>query len=250
MLWTPTRALPETADAPILLCVIDAGCSREDVETIDLTSSDPTAPADPAHGDAICTILRACAPSARLLMLRCFSASLDTPGERLPTAVKRAVELGADILCMPWTTLDADPALLAALNEATAAGVTLIAPVGNIGVIGLPTESMYPASWPNVIAVGGVDPGPEGIPVSNILYRQSDRMAVCALATSPVEDSEVPSGTSFAAARVAGICAALLAEDPTLNPEALLTHLITSATDLGPDGFDPVFGWGFVQEGL
>ena len=247
MLWVPTCALPETADTPVLLCVIDAGCSREDVEIIDLIASDPAAPAETAHGDAICAILRARAPSARLLLLRCFSASLDTPGERLPAAVKKAIELGADILCMPWTTLDADPALLAALKEASAAGITLIAPVGNVGVIGLPTESMYPASWPDVIAVGGVDPGPDGIPVSNILYRQSDRMAVCALATAPEGDCDTSSGTSFAAARVAGFCATLLAEDPTLTTEALLTQMITSATDLGPDGFDPVYGWGFVQ---
>ena len=243
-LFCPARVLPEE---PITLCVMDAGCSREDVLTVDLTASDPSASADTAHGDAICALLRAYAPEARIVMLRCFTSALDTPGGLLPAGVKQATELGADILIMPWATVDADPALLSALNEASAAGVTLIAPVGNVGLVGLPTEKMYPASWPDVIAVGGVDPGPEGIPVSNILYRASDRMAVCALATGPDGEARDQSGTSFAAARVAGICGSLLGEDRALTPADLLDRLIASASDLGPAGFDPVYGWGFVQ---
>ena len=244
MLFCPAPALPEE---PITLCVIDAGCSREDVLTVDLTDSDPSLPADTAHGDAVCALLRAYAPEARIVMLRCFASALDTPGKLLPAAVKQATELGADILCMPWATANADPALRSALNEASAAGITLVAPVGNVGVLGIPTEKMYPASWPNIIAVGGVDPGPEGVPVSNILYRQSDRMDVCALATGPEGGNNAQNGTSFAAARVAGLCAFLLSADPTLTPGDLLDRLIASAIDLGPDGFDPIYGWGFVQ---
>ena len=244
MLFCPAPALPEE---PITLCVIDAGCSREDVLTVDLTDSDPSLPADTAHGDAVCALLRAYAPEARIVMLRCFASALDTPGKLLPAAVKQATELGADILCMPWATANADPALRSALNEASAAGITLVAPVGNVGVLGIPTEKMYPASWPNIIAVGGVDPGPEGVPVSNILYRQSDRMDVCALATGPEGGNNAQNGTSFAAARVAGLCASLLSADPTLTPGDLLDRLIASAIDLGPDGFDPIYGWGFVQ---
>jgi hypothetical protein len=54
-------------------------------------------------------------------------------------------------------------------------------------------------------------------------------------------------GTSFAAPLVAGICALLLQIKPTLNASEVKDILYTTAIDLGPSGWDSVYGWGLIN---
>jgi len=52
------------------------------------------------------------------------------------------------------------------------------------------------------------------------------------------------SGTSFSAPLTAGVVALVLSANPALTPSQLQEILRQSATDLGPAGWDPGFGWG------
>lgn len=55
------------------------------------------------------------------------------------------------------------------------------------------------------------------------------------------------SGTSMAAPHVTAAAALVLSAKPSLNSTQLTSILTSTATDLGPAGFDPTFGYGLVN---
>jgi serine protease len=55
------------------------------------------------------------------------------------------------------------------------------------------------------------------------------------------------SGTSMAAPHVSGVAALLFGQRPGLTPLQVVSILESTATDLGPVGYDPTFGWGLVH---
>jgi subtilisin family serine protease len=54
-------------------------------------------------------------------------------------------------------------------------------------------------------------------------------------------------GTSMAAPHVSGVAALLFGQRPGLTPLQVESILESTATDLGPAGYDPTFGWGLVN---
>jgi serine protease len=54
-------------------------------------------------------------------------------------------------------------------------------------------------------------------------------------------------GTSMAAPHVSGVAALVFGKNPTLTPFEVESILESTATDLGPLGYDPTFGWGLVN---
>ena len=56
-------------------------------------------------------------------------------------------------------------------------------------------------------------------------------------------------GCSYAAPLFAGVVAWLMAFNPTLGPDDLINLLQTTATPLGPPGWNPYYGWGRVNFG-
>ena len=60
---------------------------------------------------------------------------------------------------------------------------------------------------------------------------------------------ELQSGTSFAAPQITGTAALLQQKYPWMDNNALRTTLLTTATDRGAAGVDPVYGWGVLNVG-
>jgi serine protease len=54
-------------------------------------------------------------------------------------------------------------------------------------------------------------------------------------------------GTSMAAPHVSGVAALVFGKNPSLTPLQVESILENTATDLGPAGYDPTFGWGLVN---
>jgi hypothetical protein len=132
-----------------------------------------------------------------------------------------------------------------AIELATRHGYLIVAAVGNDGP-GAPP--LYPAAYPQVVAVTGVDRSDKVL----LEAGRGTHVDFAALgadlfaASMPAGRAQVR-GTSFAAP----IVAALLAErlnhpDPALAAAAL-QDLRTTARDLGQRGFDPVYGSGLVE---
>jgi subtilisin family serine protease len=129
-----------------------------------------------------------------------------------------------------------DPAEIDVLQDVIAAGVVVIAAMGNEHDEGNPTE--YPAAIREVCAVGATDELDKRAGFSNT-GRHIDLMApgVSILSTTPTfrydGDGEMEydswDGTSMATPFVAGVAALVLAKSPDLTPAQVIRKLMSSA---------------------
>ncbi len=137
-------------------------------------------------------------------------------------------------------------ALRAAIERFTAQGRIVVAAVGNDGANARP---LYPAAYPQVIAVTGVDASHRILPEAV----QGDHVDFAARGMDMVWPSlngrrVQVRGTSFAAPIVAGLLATEIAAGrPPQDAEAALA---ASARDLGRRGRDDVYGHGAVGDNL
>ncbi len=129
------------------------------------------------------------------------------------------------------------------INRITANGINIVASAGNGGPA---APSAYPAAYESVIAVTAVDN-------ANRVYRRANRGKYLDLAAPGVNIRHArsggeyvsSSGTSFAAPFVSIAVARLR----FFEVENLKRKLYRSTVDLGPAGWDPVFGFGLISPG-
>ena len=138
----------------------------------------------------------------------------------------------------------ANEPLRAAIATLVGRGYLIVAAVGNDGPAARP---LYPASFPGVVGVTGVDRK------SRVLMEAGRGPQVAfaapgadiAAATTNNGYAEIR-GTSFAAPIVAGLLARRLDAPDTAAAKAALAALTAQAIDLGAPGPDPVYGAGLV----
>lgn len=130
----------------------------------------------------------------------------------------------------------------------TARGFLLVAAVGNDGPTAPP---LYPAAYPDVVGVTGVDGNrrvlPEACRGEQVDFAAAGAGFEAAAVGGGFDEMR---GTSFATPIVAGLLArSLLAPDPSSAREALAA-LESSAVDIGNNGTDPSYGKGLVGTDL
>jgi len=138
------------------------------------------------------------------------------------------------------------------LRTLIARGHVIVAAVGNDGPASPP---LYPAAYPDVVGVTGVDPRkqvlPEAVRGPQVVFAAPG--ADMAVAASGEKGFSRARGTSFAAPLVAGLLA--IGYDPASGMQAseskrAIDALVQDAVDLGPPGRDPTYGHGLVGERL
>ena len=141
----------------------------------------------------------------------------------------------AEVLNLSLGGDEKDQAEIDILRDVIAAGVVVVAAMGNEYEEGNPTE--YPAAIPQVCAVGATDELDKRAPFSNT-GRHIDLVApgVDIISTTPTytyDDGEREfdawDGTSMATPYVAGVAALLLAKSPELTPAQVIRKLKSSA---------------------
>jgi subtilisin family serine protease len=173
--------------------------------------------------------------------------------------IRYAVDNGARIINMSMGGPNGDvPTLRSAIAYALQKGVTVVVSMGNSRS---PVPD-YPAAFDGVIAVGAT--GPDDRYVQHFPWDTSKgsnygpHISVCAPGnfiyglhySNSNEYGTYWSGTSQAAPHVAGVCALLLAQDPTRKPADLKRLLEAGADDQVGDpaqdtpGFDERYGHG------
>ncbi len=191
----------------------------------------------------------------------------DTRG--IAAAIDYAVANGAKVINLSLGG-DATPsaAMNAAMTRAAAAGVIVVAASGNDGNAQPDSPANFAGSVGadgHVIAVGSVNSASEISSFSNRAGALANFYVVAPgqglVVATPVDLANPAScphtgntcyniqsaGTSYASPQVAGAIALLLDAFPSLSPEAVVTRLLTTATDLGVAGPDSTYGRGLIN---
>ena len=184
------------------------------------------------------------APGVELVPLQCFSTAKTHVADLIRPIREAVDQYHCDIINMSWglKSLNAENSSLLqeAVEYAWNQGVVMVAAAGNVSSSYPAGSVLYPAAYEQVIGVGAVDQDLRNAPYS----QQTDAVDVTAPGTGVIDGMN---GTSFACPCVSGVVALLLQEDPVLTPEEVTQKLREYALDLGDEGYDISYGWGFVQ---
>ena len=205
------------------------------------------------HGTAVASVIaarpiagtefRGLAPGSTILSMR-VSEQVEvvegaTAGRRgtaagLATAIRRAVDLGAGVINLSLVSYRDDPAVRDAVGFAARSDVVVVAAAGNRGASGNPTP--FPAAYDGVLGVGAIGQDGRRLPGSQTgpyvdLVAPGDRVVTA----DPPAGHATRSGTSFAAAFVAGTAALIRQYHPELSAQQVSARLLASA-DAAPGG--------------
>ena len=256
--WPPLSVEPLCRFEPTI-GVVDTGVNLEhdmlsDARlTLQTIGSAGTEPSELKHGTAVVALfvgdaasrVPGLAPAANLLVVDPFGrVGTDERSDvfALAEALDRLGGAGVDVASLSLAGPD-NPVLAAAVQRLQAAGIPLVAAVGNAGPR---AEPLFPAAYPDVVAVTAVDGR------ANIYRRavQGEHVSFAApgvgiSTAASISGVRPQTGTSFAVPFVTTALAAAMAQGaPAADALDVLTQ---TSQDLGEPGHDPVFGWGLVQ---
>lgn len=208
-----------------------------------------------AHGTAVASLLvgqgdvfHGAAPGAELFAADVYcglatGGALDSVAEAFAWMSRQKVPVINISLVGPANAL-----LERIVRVVTARGHIVVAAVGNDGP-GAPP--LFPAAYPEVVAVTGVD-AKQRVLVEACRGKHVDFSAPGAnMSAAGIEAPfGVVRGTSFAAPLVAGLLARQLLAVDKAQADAAITGLIAQATDLGARGVDKIYGNGLVGNEL
>ncbi|MEU8259214.1 type VII secretion-associated serine protease mycosin [Micromonospora sp. NPDC048999] len=192
------------------------------------------------------------APEAKILPVRVLADNQRTFDESIPAqigaAISWAADHGADVINLSLVTLD-DPALKEAVDHALDKGVIVVAAAGNRQE-NQQDQPAYPAAYPGVIAVAGIDDKGEHVG-SSVTGSYVDVAAPGLNIVGPAPGGsgylyEAEGGTSFATAYVSGVAALVRAAHPGLTPKEV-AYRLTRTADNPPDGHNAEVGYGMVN---
>jgi membrane-anchored mycosin MYCP len=192
------------------------------------------------------------APEAQILPIRqTYDPNAAGSSVKLADAIRTAVSAGARIVNVSIGVTEDSPQLRAAVRNALASDVLIVAAVG-------PGSKSYPAALPGVLAVGAVNangtplPGERG--TGALVSAPGGRMAVPAAGYS--DGLTTMQGNDLAAPYVSGVAALILSFRPALHNWQVVKRLESTADQpvANPSGApgtpsspDPATGYGVVD---
>ncbi|MFX0188852.1 MAG: S8 family serine peptidase [Candidatus Hodarchaeota archaeon] len=167
----------------------------------------------------------------------------DTTHLNFRAAVMHAVDSGADIISYSSSGAHSTTKR-EAIDYAINHGVMVVASAGNEAT-GSP---LYPAAYPEVIAVASTDQNDQRASDSNYgNWIDFSAPGVDIVSTFPENQYALGSGTSMACPHVSGLAALLMSEFTTYTPSQIEDLIRNNVVDLGTPGFDIFYGWGRID---
>ncbi len=255
----------QSTGAGVKVGVIDTGIAphRDLIGRItdgyDFTSSTPLAPTTTldlnGHGTHVAGIIAAAArngigihgaaPDVSLMPLRVVADGRAAKWSDVAAAIRYATDQGASVINISLGGPTPSAAVQAALDDARARGVVVVAAAGNGGSD--PT-AVYPAASATTIGVGAVDQRRQRAPFSSSgSWVDVVAPGVTILSTTLRHGLEYRSGTSMAAPHVSALAAMLIAAAPSVAPRQIHSVITATAQDLDVPGPDPRTGHGIIN---
>lgn len=184
------------------------------------------------------------APSASLLVYQVLDGDGVGDAFGIASAIIAAVDAGAQIISLSAGSTTGAMVLGEAVAYATERDVVIVAASGNDGA----ARALFPAAYPEVLAVGAVDRFGRPASFSNADPHLDLVAPGVGLYTAYSDGRYVEfSGTSAATPLVAGALAALMSEEPTLSARQATEALLSYADDAGGAGVDTQTGAGIMN---
>jgi subtilisin family serine protease len=263
--WTRSAmSLPRTWQLSqgddVLVAVVDTGVSTDIPALAGRVSAPGAASSDcVGHGSFAAGLIAAAplsgsgvagvAPQTRILAIRGTDTRGRTDGSTLAAGIRRAVDGGASIVYVAQAVLDGRDKLTSAVAYAARRDVLVVAPAApDIAPEGADTNQpdpqarpYFPAFIPQVLSV--VDYGsdlsrPEGAPEPFAPDLAAPGDGVVSLGPKG-EGHYIGSGSSYAAAHVAGAAALVRARYPKLSATATAARLVSTAYPADIPRLDP-----------
>jgi subtilisin family serine protease len=248
-------AWPISRGAGVTVAVLDTGVApHEDLPPLLPGKSFTGAGSDPnGHGTHVAGIIAAIAnnqkgvaglaPGVSILPVQVLDADGFGDHANIANGIIWATDNGADVINLSLGGEESSDALRAAVEYAHSRGVVLVAAAGNSGSGS--NAPMYPAAYPEVIAVAASAPDGSGAMFSNSgFYVDISAPGFAILSTIP-SGYTYYSGTSQASPFVAAAAALLLSTGAPASD--VQQRLVSSARDIAPNGRDDATGAGFLD---
>jgi subtilisin family serine protease len=186
------------------------------------------------------------APQVTILPVRVLNAQGVGPNSDIGKGITWAVDHGAKVINVSIGSDTKSASVTTAVGYAVDHGVTVVAAAGNGGTTG--NHPRYPAALPEVIAVGALLETGDIAPYStNGAYVDVVAPGDEIYSTWVRSTWDYKSGTSMASPHVAALAALIIDARGSVSPGNMLRRLTSTATDAGPPGFDPAYGFGCIN---
>jgi subtilisin family serine protease len=249
-----------TGSAAVTIAIIDSGVAlthpdlaAKIVPGYDFVNLDDTPQDDNGHGTRVAGIAAASGDNgvgvagvswgARIMPIKV----LDSVGggflADVADGIIWATDHGAQVINLSLGSTSSSTALQDAVNYAYGQGVVLVAAAGNAGI----NSILYPARYPNVIAVGAVDGANNHAGFSNFGSDLDLTAPGVFIYSTTIGGYGYESGTSLAVPFVSGLAAILCGIPGNCSPALITSEMQSSALDLGAAGFDIYHGFGLIQ---
>jgi serine protease len=188
------------------------------------------------------------APEVTILPVRVLDSNGVGPNSDIGAGITWAVDHGANVVNISIGSNTNSPSVSSAVDYAVQRGVSVVAAAGNNHQLSPPDVPQYPAALDSTVAVAALSMS-GGIAGYSTTGAYVDVAAPGSSIWSSIPPSTwgTKSGTSMASPHVAALIAVILGSRGSVEPAAMLARLTSTATDAGPAGFDPMFGWGRID---
>jgi membrane-anchored mycosin MYCP len=271
------RLTPLATGAGVRVAVVDSGVDALHPQLRgavaagrDLLHGNPDARQDcVGHGTGVASIIaarpvpgvpfRGLAPGATVVPVRITEkeqiGGADVGDDASPAEFARAIEWAADprggrarVLNLSVVMTADDPQVRRAVARAVAAGVVVVAAVGNNGAPEKGNPTPYPAAYPDVIGVGAVTAAGVRAGFSQHgeyvdLVAAGEGVTMAALRSGHTAQQ----GTSFAAPFVAATAALLVQRFPGSSPAQVRRRLVATADPAPGGGRSDEYGFGLLN---
>jgi len=259
------RAWATTKGRGVTVAVVDTGvrAAHEDLGGVVLPGIDLVGNGDGridpnGHGTHVAGIIAAqavngkgiagAAPDVKILPVRVLDANGSGYSSDVAEGVIWAADHGARIVNLSLGGTAPSQGMREAIKYALSKGALVFAAAGNSGESGSP--AIYPAAFPESVAVGAVNSSLQRASFSNIgsyLDVVAPGDSILSTYQSGAMAYAWESGTSMATPYAAAAGALVAAANPTWNAAHVRARLEGKVRDLGPAGPDPEYGKGLVD---
>jgi len=246
-------------NASITIAVVDTGVDLNHpdlkdnlVPGVNLVQPGRAPQDDHGHGTNVAGVVGAVAGNgigvaglvwkAKIMPVKAIEADGLGEEHKLGEGIRYAVDNGAKIVLLCVGLHRYSPFLKEVAEYAESKGALLVSATGNKG-----QSVNYPAAYPTVLAVGGVDTDKRVIIDSNY-GPEVDLVAPWKVYTTALGGKYAEQeGTSMAAPQAAGVAALVWAKYPSMEPYEIRSLLRQTAEDIEHRGWDPYSGYGMLR---